>query len=123
MTVVWSTVKDLGGFVDIESAEGQGSRFDLFFPVTRQEIAEPNRRLAIEDYRGNERVLVIDDVADQREIAACMLAKLGYEVLTASSGEKALECLREAPVDILVLDMVMDPGIDGCERSVSSWKS
>ena len=115
MTVVWSTVKDLGGFVDIESAEGQGSRFDLFFPVTRQEIAESNRRLTIEDYRGNERVLVVDDVAEQREIAARMLTKLGYTVLTASSGEKALACLHEAPVDILILDMVMDPGIDGCE--------
>lgn len=115
MSVVWSTVKDLDGFIDIHSTEGKGTRFDLYIPVTRQEIAEVTRRLTIDDYRGSERVLVVDDVAEQREIAASMLGKLGYTVATVSSGEEALVHLQKETIDILVLDMVMDPGIDGCE--------
>ena len=115
MSVVWFTVKDLGGFVDIHSVEGQGTRFDLYLPVTRRDVAQVSRRVTIEDCRGSERVLVVDDVADQREIAAGMLGKLGYTVATASSGEEALVYLESHAVDILVLDMIMDPGIDGCE--------
>jgi signal transduction histidine kinase/CheY-like chemotaxis protein len=115
MSVVWFTVKDLGGFVDIHSVEGQGTRFDLYLPVTRRNAAQVSRRVTIEDCRGSERVLVVDDVADQREIAAGMLGKLGYTVATASSGEEALDYLKSHAVDILVLDMIMDPGIDGCE--------
>jgi signal transduction histidine kinase/CheY-like chemotaxis protein len=115
MSVVWFTVKDLGGFVDIHSVEGQGTRFDLYLPVTRRNAAQVSRRVTIEDCRGSERVLVVDDVADQREIAAGMLGKLGYTVATASSGEEALDYLQSHAVDILVLDMIMDPGIDGCE--------
>ena len=115
MSVVWSTIKDLDGFVDIRGAEGQGTRFDLYIPVTRQQSDAVARRVTIDDYRGSERVLVVDDVAEQREIAARMLGKLGYAVATASSGEKALDYLKAHRVDILILDMIMDPGIDGCE--------
>ncbi len=115
MSVVWSTVKDLDGFIDIDSTEGQGTRFDLFLPVSRQAVAVDDRRVTIDDYRGSERVLVVDDVAEQREIAASMLGKLGYVVTTVASGEKALEYLKDNRVDILVLDMIMEPGIDGCE--------
>jgi CheY-like chemotaxis protein len=115
MTVVWSTIKDLGGFVDVHSAEGRGTRFDLYLPVTRLEMTAVPRRVTIEDYRGSEEILVVDDVAEQREIAARMLSKLGYTVNTVSSGEEALDFLRESTVDILILDMIMDPGIDGCE--------
>ncbi len=115
MTVVWSTIKDLDGFVDVHSAEGQGTRFDLYLPVTRLEMTAVPRRVTIEDYRGSEAILVVDDVAEQREIAARMLSKLGYTVSTVASGEEALDFLRETKVDILILDMIMDPGIDGCE--------
>ena len=115
MTVVWSTIKDLDGFVDVQSTEGQGTRFDLYLPVTRLEMSAVQRRVTIEDCRGSEQVLVVDDVAEQREIAARMLSKLGYTVNTVASGEEALDFLEETSVDILILDMIMDPGIDGCE--------
>ncbi len=62
-----------------------------------------------------ETVLVIDDVEEQREIASDMLRKLGYSVTSVSSGEKAVEYLKNHSVDLLVLDMIMDPGIDGLE--------
>jgi CheY-like chemotaxis protein len=62
-----------------------------------------------------ESILVVDDIEEQRQIASEMLGKLGYMVTTASSGEEALEYLRKHTIDLLVLDMIMEPGIDGLE--------
>ena len=115
MSVVWSTVKDLGGFIDIHSKEGHGTTFSLYLPASRETVAAEKKRITIEDYRGDERVLVVDDVAEQREIAASMLGKLGYRVAVVPSGEDALVFLQDNVIDIVVLDMIMDPGMDGCE--------
>lgn len=115
MSVVWSTVKDINGYIDAQSCEGQGTAFTLYLPVSREAVPTAEARITIDDCRGTERILVVDDLADQREIAAAMLGKLGYTVDTVASGEAALSYLSEHTVDILILDMVMDPGIDGCE--------
>jgi len=45
----------------------------------------------------------------------CLLEKLGYQVNALSSGEDAVEYLKNQTADVLVLDMLMDPGIDGLE--------
>jgi DNA-binding NtrC family response regulator len=62
-----------------------------------------------------ESVLVVDDVKDQREITLTILTTLGYVVDTVSCGEEAVEYLKEHTVDLIVLDMIMDPGIDGLD--------
>jgi DNA-binding NtrC family response regulator len=62
-----------------------------------------------------EKILVVDDIEDQCKIAAGMLTKLGYNVECVSSGEDAVAYVRSRAVDILVLDMIMEPGIDGLE--------
>ena len=62
-----------------------------------------------------ESVLVVDDIAEQRDVAAGLLTRLGYEVHAVSSGEEAVEYLKGNKADILVLDMIMAPGIDGLE--------
>lgn len=115
MTVVWNTTKDLGGFINITSAEGKGTTFDLFLPAIRDDLPAAPERVSIEDLRGTERILIVDDVAEQREIASSILGKLGYTVAIAGSGEEALIWLEGNEIDIVVLDMIMDPGIDGCE--------
>ncbi len=115
MSVVWGTVKDHKGYIDIESAEGQGSTFTLYFPVTRA-LVEEGRHVSPETYMGRgESILIVDDVAEQREIASGMLKKLNYSVATVSGGEEALHYLRDKTVELVVLDMVMDPGIDGLD--------
>ena len=60
-------------------------------------------------------ILVVDDVAEQRELACAMLTKLGYRTEAVSSGEAAVDSVADRPVDLLLLDMIMDPGIDGLE--------
>jgi len=115
MTLIWSMVKDHRGFIDVQSASGMGTVFDLYFPATRQEISETKEPAALEDCLGTERVLIIDDIAEQREIAAIILQKLGYTVSSVSSGEEAVAYLQRWKADILVLDMIMEPGMNGCE--------
>ncbi|MEO6775311.1 MAG: response regulator [Kofleriaceae bacterium] len=115
MTLIGSAVKEHRGFLDLSTAEGEGTTFELYFPATREEVmaAEPPARL--EDCRGTERVLIVDDVFEQRRVATNMLRKLGYDVHAVDSGEAALSHLQTSSADILVLDMIMEPGIDGCE--------
>lgn len=115
MTLVYAAVREHNGFIDVKSSEGNGTLFELYFPASREPVSETERYPTMSDCVGNEQVLVIDDIAEQREIAAMMLQKLGYRVRTAESGEQAVEHLKNKPADILVLDMIMDPGIDGCE--------
>jgi PAS domain S-box-containing protein len=115
MTVVWKTVKDHSGFLDLQSREGEGTCFDIYLPAARGAEVTVKNRVVLEDYTGNERILVVDDTPEQRDIAVRMLSRLGYRVEAAASGEKALTFLQEHPVDLVVLDMVMPGGLDGLE--------
>ncbi len=116
MAVVWGTVKDHRGYIDIKSEEGKGSAITLYFPVTRKELVKDTDLASIEEIRGHgESILVVDDVKEQRQIASRMLEKLGYNVATAESGEKAVDYLQSHSADLMILDMIMDPGIDGLE--------
>jgi signal transduction histidine kinase/ActR/RegA family two-component response regulator len=116
MAVVWGTVKDHNGYIEVDSTPGRGSLFHLYFPVTRRVKPAEGLPAAMDDYRGKgERILVVDDVRDQREIAARLLAKLGYRVDAVGSGEEAIAYLRSKPADLILLDMIMPPGIDGLD--------
>jgi CheY-like chemotaxis protein len=64
---------------------------------------------------GGQRILVVDDVPEQRDIASAILRRLGYVVDTVPSGELAVDHIKAHPVDLIVLDMIMTPGIDGLE--------
>jgi CheY-like chemotaxis protein len=95
---------------------GQGTTFTLYFPVTREEEISKQQKMPMERYMGQgESVLVVDDITEQRDVAAGLLTKLGYRVQVVSSGEEAVEYLKDKKADILVLDMIMPPGIDGLE--------
>jgi CheY-like chemotaxis protein len=119
MAVVWGTVKDHSGYIDVKSEQNRGSQFTLYFPVNRalrehfQAKTEPDVMTALSG--SGERILVIDDVIEQQEIACRMLAKLGYSVAGVSSGEAALEYLENHEAELIVLDMIMDPGMDGLD--------
>jgi PAS domain S-box-containing protein len=116
MTVVWGTVKDHRGYIDLESVQNKGTRFKLYFPVTRKMRPKDKSDFSIKDNMGNgESILIIDDVREQRQIASSILSQLGYSVNTASCGEAAVEYIKNNAVDLLILDMIMDPGIDGLE--------
>jgi len=114
LAVVWGTVKDHHGYIDIRSEPEKGTTFTLYFPVTRESPAAAPEAIPLSEYIGNdESILVVDDIREQRELAANMLGRLNYKVETAASGEEAVEILKGKPFDLVVLDMIMEPGMDG----------
>ena len=117
MAVVWGTVKDHKGYIDFQSEPGQGTVFTLYFPATRRELHNTGATEDLtQDITGRgESILVVDDILDQRIIATQMLKKLGYRTAAVGSGEEAVAYLKRQPVDLLVLDMIMEPGMDGCD--------
>jgi DNA-binding NtrC family response regulator len=108
-------MQDHQGYIDVKSDEN-GTTFELYFPITRDEISDKDLSIPIKDYKGNgETILVVDDVESQREISSKMLDALGYKTIAISSGEEAVEYLKEHTADLILLDMIMDPGINGRE--------
>jgi two-component system cell cycle sensor histidine kinase/response regulator CckA len=116
MAVIWNTVKDHGGYIDIESQQGKGTTITLYLPVTRKLSTDKQSIDDDVELHGNgESILVIDDIEDQRKIASVLLSRLGYHVSAVAGGEEAIEYLRTNSVDLLVLDMIMAPNMDGLE--------
>jgi two-component system cell cycle sensor histidine kinase/response regulator CckA len=116
MSVVWGTVMDHKGNIDVKSTIGEGTSFTLYFPATRKKAYKKEENFLVGDYMGRgEAILVIDDVEEQRQIASSILSELGYSVTTTSSGEQALDYMKDNSADLLVLDMIMDPGMDGLD--------
>ncbi|MBN1548196.1 MAG: PAS domain S-box protein [Syntrophaceae bacterium] len=116
LAVVWGTVKDHNGYIDVKSEVGRGSIFNLYFPVTRDEANADRKKVPSIQYSGHgELILVVDDVGEQRDLAQKMLTRIGYCVTTVASGEEACEYLKNNRADLLVLDMIMGPGMDGLD--------
>ncbi|WP_456385656.1 response regulator [Desulfolithobacter sp.] len=114
LAIVWNTVQDHGGTVSVVSGP-EGSRFTVLLPAAVGETPQ-NRddSIASEVLAGCEgTILVVDDDEMQRDIASRLLKTLGYRVESVGSGEEAVEFLRQRVVDLVVLDMIMDPGMNG----------
>lgn len=115
LAVVWNCMQDHGGTVAVASDGRHGSRFTLAFPESADGECRTVPQAPGENTPGQgESILVVDDEPDQREIARQILEQLNYRVATVPSGEQAINYVQEQPVDLLVLDMLMEPGIDGC---------
>ena len=113
LAVVWNSMQDHDGYINVKSSE-RGTAFELYFPVTREDVADKKDEVPLENYKGHgEKVLVVDDEERQREIAIGILTRLGYVAEAVSSGEEAIEYVKEHPVVLVVLDMVMPKGING----------
>jgi signal transduction histidine kinase/ActR/RegA family two-component response regulator len=116
MAVVWGTVQDHHGHIDIESVEGRGTDITVYFPVTREQPFKSEPVNSLNSFKGaGETVLIVDDMKEQREIAMKIIEELGYVAKSVESGEQAVELLKRERADLLILDMIMDPGIDGLE--------
>lgn len=115
LAVVWNTVQDHHGHIQVHSDE-QGTRFEIFLPATRTapEAEMPAEGATVPRGRG-ERVLVVDDEEAQRDIASAMLRALGYDSQAAASGEEAVDLLAREPFDLVLLDMIMPQGWSGRE--------
>ncbi len=116
MSVVWGTVQDLSGYISVQSEIGKGTTFQLYFPATMEDLVSRNGAIPVADYMGNgESVAVVDDIKEQREIAENLLTRLHYSVRTFSGSTPLIDYLKTNTVDLLILDMLMEPDLDGLD--------
>ena len=115
LAIVWNALKDSNGYIDVASNE-KGTTFSLYFPITEDQLIMKKQKNFFEEFTGNgEKILFVDDDESQRIIGCELLNTLGYLTDSVSSGEEAIEFLNNNSVDLLILDMIMDPGISGLE--------
>jgi signal transduction histidine kinase/ActR/RegA family two-component response regulator len=113
LAVVYGVMQDLGGLIDVRSTEGKGSCFDLYFPCLKdQPVPDDVPRPSIV---GEQRILVVDDLVEQREVATMVLESMGYSVVSAENGKDALSVLDEQSFDLVILDMIMEADFDGLD--------
>ena len=113
LAVVWNSMVDHDGAVLVESGP-EGTAFHLYFPASEGETAAVEKGAGDDDLKGRgERILVVDDEPHLLDVTRGMLDALGYEAACVGSGEAAVDYLRERRVDLVILDMIMDPGING----------
>ncbi len=116
MAVVWGTIKDHKGHINTQSKKNHGTTFTIYLPSTIAHERVRAKALPIDEYLGNkESILVVDDEKKQCQLAVDILTKLNYSVSSVNSGEQAVEYMKNNKPDLLILDMIMGPGIDGCE--------
>jgi signal transduction histidine kinase len=115
LAVVWNTVRDHDGFIRVTS-DDSGTTFTLNFPAVSETVAQVRDLPTVAELQGRgEKILIVDDEEQVRALALDMLAQLGYTPVEVSSGEDAVRYLRDKQVDLVLLDMIMDPGMDGLD--------
>jgi two-component system, cell cycle sensor histidine kinase and response regulator CckA len=116
LAVVWGTVKDHNGFIDVRSKAGEGTCFTVYFPGIYEDIKSVDLPETANAWYGQgETILVVDDEEHQRDLAKEILSHLGYVVQTSASGQEAIDHLKKNTIDLVLLDMIMAPGMDGLE--------
>ncbi len=114
LAVIHGIVSAHEGIIDVQSEEGRGSAFTVFFPATKETDVE------VEDAvlglpRGNEKILFVDNEEDIVKMSTRMLEYLGYQVYVARSGDQALAMIKAAAdIDLVITDYSM-PGITGLQ--------
>jgi CheY-like chemotaxis protein len=114
LAVVHGFVKQSGGFIDVESEEGNGSTFSISLPrVDEIPMVQPQAPTEIVA-RGTETVMIVEDEEAVRHLLAQGLRNYGFTVMTARDGADALHLVRDraAQIDLLVTDVVM-PNMSG----------
>ena len=115
LAIVWNTVREHGGWIEVKD-NNPGAAFEIYLPATDEKKSSP-------EMPGNdlcpigrgEKILLIDDQPEQNETMARLLKSLGYTTLSAGSGEEGLALLKNQPVDLVLLDMMMGEGLNGRE--------
>ncbi len=121
LSIVHGIVKDHGGYVDLTTKVGQGTIFFVYIPICRDVEEQTTPALP----RGHERILVVDDDKPQVQVMVSLLERLGYRVTGVRTGEEAVRLVRDErrPFDLILLDMIMEEGMDGLETFVEIRKA
>jgi len=114
LAVVHNIIKDTGGWIDVESRPGVGTRFDLFFPAAVEPEGEqaPDEESSEELLGSGEKVLLVEDETLLRKSVAQVLAKNGYRVLEAGCAKDAKSVFEreDGVIDLVFTDIVLQDG-------------
>lgn len=116
LSMVYGFVKQSGGQINVYSEPGEGTTFKLFFPISEvsAEIAAETNAAEAGQTAGGERILVVEDDPEVRNVLESMLGQLGYRSLIATDAADALRQLENSPdIDLLLTDVVMPGEMDG----------
>jgi PAS domain S-box-containing protein len=114
---VFGIVQQHEGWLEVESAPGAGTCFQVFLPRAAEPAAEPGKSIHPFAGRGSETILLVEDEAPVRELVVAVLEHFGYHILQAGSGIQALEVWKwqSTRVDLLLTDLVMPDGMTGAD--------
>ena len=115
LATVYGAIQQAGGFIRVDSTVGHGTTFTILFPEAQDTPDRPEKpALAQTPPRGSETILYAEDEEGVREFTSIMLEHLGYTVVSAASGNAALELAEKhpGPIDLLLTDTIM-PGLNG----------
>jgi signal transduction histidine kinase len=112
LTIIWNTMESHGGRVLVESSSA-GTCFQLFFPTCEQKEKAASQGTVERCAANREHVLIVDDDPQIRDIACQILQIFDYHVDSVCSGELALKFIKDNSVDLVILDMLMEPGMNG----------
>lgn len=115
LAIVWTTIHEHRGFIDVKSGQ-EGTSFELYFPSTKEQEFCDNPAVSINALRGNgEIILVVDDQQAQCSTTRALLENIGYRAVTVTSGEDALDVCKKTQMDLVILDMILEDGMNGRE--------
>ena len=111
----YGIIKNHGGIILVDSQINVGTTFNVYIPISDKQLA-PTHTVPQEVIPGSETILLIDDEQMILDVSKAMLTKLGYSVINAESGSRALEIIHDHgdAINLIILDMIM-PGMDGGE--------
>lgn len=111
----YGIIKGHGGIIDVHSEQAYGTTFNIYLPESTQDVSQTKKDSG-KILRGKETILLVDDETTIINVNREILERLGYEVLTATSGHEAVETYKENQdnINLVILDMIM-PGMNGEE--------
>lgn len=115
LSIVWNAVQEHNGWIEVKNGN-PGAIFEIFLPAAFDQTCSVKDEPDFLSLRGNgEKILLIDDQAEQNEIISGLLRQLEYKTYSAMSGEEGLSFLKSEAVDLVLIDMIMGDGLNGCQ--------
>ena len=124
LAITHSIIHKHGGYIDVQSKEGEGTVFNLFIPVEDTGILKTSLPPSSSFHKKTEplSILVMDDEETIRILLGTMLKKLGHTATLVENGEQALKACKNTRFDLAILDITIPGGMGGIEARTALQK-